>query len=206
MAPWGGRRKVLGANPWSIAAPAGRHGVAVMDIASTGVARGKVYAAQARGDAIPAGWALDVDGLPTTDPAAALAGLILPMAEHKGYAASFMMDVLSGVLTGSGFGTEVSGPYQSERRSGCGHLSVALDIAAFIDPAGFAHRMESLIAQVKAVPLAPGASGVFFPGELEQREAARRRDGIELPERTVEELERLAAEVGVSPELGRCIP
>ena len=119
MAPWGGRRKTVGTNPWSIAAPAGGHDVMVMDIANTAVARGKVYLARQRGEAIPAGWAIDADGAPTTDPAAAIAGVILPMAGHKGYAISLMMDVLSGVLTGSAFGAAVSGPYQVERRSGC---------------------------------------------------------------------------------------
>jgi LDH2 family malate/lactate/ureidoglycolate dehydrogenase len=115
MAPWGGRGRVVGTNPWSIAAPAGRHGVVVMDIANTAVARGKVYVARQRGEAIPAGWAIDADGAPTTDPAAAIAGAILPMAGHKGYAISLMMDVLAGVLTGSAFGAAVGGPYQAEQ-------------------------------------------------------------------------------------------
>ena len=96
MAPWGGRGRVVGTNPWSIAAPAGRHDVVVMDIANTAVARGKVYLARQRGEPIPAGWAIDADGAPTTDPAAAIAGAILPMAGHKGYAISLMMDVLAG--------------------------------------------------------------------------------------------------------------
>src|SRR5829696_3699574 len=99
MAPWGGREKAVGANPWSIAAPAGTHGVTVMDIANVNAARGKIYAARERGAAIPEGWALDAKGRPTTDPAAAIDGVILPMGGHKGYAISFMMDVLSGVLT-----------------------------------------------------------------------------------------------------------
>jgi hypothetical protein len=86
MAPWGGRAKVVGNNPWSIAAPAGRHGVMVLDIANTGVARGKVYLARQRGERIPEGWAMDAQGKPTTDPAAAIEGIILPMAGHKGYA------------------------------------------------------------------------------------------------------------------------
>ena len=62
MAPWGGRTKAIGTNPWSIAAPAGRHGVAVMDIANTAVARGKIYLAAERGEDVPAGWAADENG------------------------------------------------------------------------------------------------------------------------------------------------
>jgi LDH2 family malate/lactate/ureidoglycolate dehydrogenase len=70
----------------------------VLDIANTGVARGKVYAARERGERLPDGWAIDASGLPTNDPQAALDGLILPMSGHKGYAISFMMDVLSAYL------------------------------------------------------------------------------------------------------------
>jgi LDH2 family malate/lactate/ureidoglycolate dehydrogenase len=193
MAPWGGRAKAVGANPWSIATPAGEHGVTVMDVANVNAARGKIYAARERGGSIPEGWALDAAGRPT----------ILPMAGHKGYAISFMMDVLSGVLTGSSFATGVSGPQQAERRSGSGHLVLAIDIAAVADPGSFGERMEALIAEMKAVPLAEGFEEIFFPGELEDRSRARtEREGIELPDKTVEALEQLAAETGVPLEIG----
>jgi LDH2 family malate/lactate/ureidoglycolate dehydrogenase len=197
MAPWGGRRRTVGTNPWSIAAPAGTHDVMVMDVANTAVARGKVYLARQRGEPIPAGWAIDADGAPTTDPAAAVAGMILPMAGHKGYAISLMMDVLSGVLTGSAFGAAVGGPYQAERRSGCGHLFIALDVAAFGDPDGFARRMEQLVAEVRSVPPAQGFDEVLYPGELEARAAREHlRAGLSLPGRTVEDLRRLAGTTG----------
>jgi LDH2 family malate/lactate/ureidoglycolate dehydrogenase len=198
MAPWGGRRKTVGTNPWSIAAPAGKHDVMVMDIANTAVARGKVYLARQREEPIPPGWAIDADGAPTTDPAAAIAGVILPMAGHKGYAISLMMDVLSGVLTSSAFGAAVSGPYQVERRSGCGHLFIALDVAAFGDPDGFARRMEQLVAEVKSVPPAQGFDEIFLPGELEARAAREHlQQGLSLPQQTLDDLRQLAAATGV---------
>jgi LDH2 family malate/lactate/ureidoglycolate dehydrogenase len=198
MAPWGGREKAVGANPWSIAAPAGGHGVTVMDIANVQAARGKIYAARERGATIPEGWALDAEGRSTTDPAAAIAGVILPMGGHKGYAISFMMDVLSGVLTGGSFATGVSGPQQAERRSGCGHQVLAVDVAAVADPRDFGRRMEALIAELKAVPLAAGFEEIYFPGEIEDRSRARReREGIEVPDKTLQALEQLAAETGV---------
>src|SRR3954454_8536859 len=118
MAPWGGREKALGTNPWSIAAPGADGRVIAVDIANTAVARGKIYLAKNRGEAIPGTWAMGPDGAPTTDPAEGLLGVILPMAGHKGYAISFLMDVLSGALTGSGVGREVHGPYEADRRSG----------------------------------------------------------------------------------------
>ena len=94
MAPWGGREKVLGTNPWSIAAPAPDGRVVAVDIANTAVARGKIYLAKNRGEPIPDSWALSADGAPTTDPAEGVLGVVLPMAGHKGYAITFMMDVL----------------------------------------------------------------------------------------------------------------
>jgi LDH2 family malate/lactate/ureidoglycolate dehydrogenase len=198
MAPWGGRRRTVGTNPWSIAAPAGAHGVMVLDIANTAVARGKVHLASQLGEPIPAGWAIDADGAPTTDPAAAIGGMILPMAGHKGYAIALMMDVLSGVLTGSAFGAAVSGPYQVDRRSGCGHLFVALDVAAFGDPDGFARRMERLVAEVRSVPLAQGFDEVLYPGELEARAARQHLErGLSLPRQTLDDLRRLADATGV---------
>ena len=197
MAPWGGRTKAIGTNPWSIAAPAGRHGVAVMDIANTAVARGKIYLAAERGEDVPAGWAADENGSPTTDAAQAVHGLILPMAGHKGYVISFMMDVLAGVLTGSSFSSDVAGPYEANKPSGCGHMLITIDVSAIMPRAEFDTRMEALIADVKAVPTAPGVAEIFFPGELEDRNAVRNRGrGIAVADNTWNSLARLAAETG----------
>ena len=197
MAPWGGRTKALGTNPWSIAAPAGRRGVAVMDIANTAVARGKIYLAAERGEDLPAGWAADENGVPTTNAAQAVHGLILPMAGHKGYVISFMMDVLAGVLTGSSFSSDVAGPYEANKPSGCGHMLLTIDVSVIMPRAEFDARMEALIADVKAVPTAPGVAEIFFPGELEDRNAVRNRGrGIAVADNTWNSLARLAAETG----------
>lgn len=198
MAPWGGREKVFGANPWSLAAPAGRYGEVVMDISNTAVARGKIYAAREQDDVIPEGWALDAEGRPTTDPVAAAAGLLMPMAGHKGYAVSFMMDVLAGVLSGAASGTGVHGPQQAQHRSRCGHLAMAIDIAAVTEPDDFATRMESLVDQARSSPLAEGTERIYVPGEPEMlAEERARRDGLRLPARTVSELRSIAADRGV---------
>ena len=197
MAPWGGREKSVGTNPWSIAAPAGRRGVAVLDIANTAVARGKIYLAAERGVDIPPGWAADESGAPTTDAARAIHGLILPMAGHKGYVISFMMDVLAGVLTGSMFGGHVAGPYEADKISGCGHLLITIDVASMMPPAEFDERMEALIAEVKQTPMAPGVEEIFFPGEIEDRNTSQNRErGIALPNNTWNSLIQLAAGTG----------
>src|SRR3954447_16587842 len=199
MAPWGGREKVLGTNPWSIAAPAGGGRVVAVDIANTAVARGKIYLAENRGEAIPDSWALSADGAPTTDPAEGVLGVILPMAGHKGYAISFLMDVLSGALTGSGVGTDVHGPYEPAARSGAGHLFLALDPDAFGDRAGYESRVRQLIDEVKDVPLAQGFDEVFYPGEVEDRAEAANlaAGGVVLAEQSLADLRALAAEAGV---------
>ena len=198
MAPWGGRERIVGNNPWSIAAPGGQRGEVVMDLANTVVARGKIYLARQRNEAIPEGWAISADGLPTVDPQEAIDGIILPMAGHKGYAISLMMDVLSGVLSGSSFGTGVTGPYQAERRSGAGHLAVAFNVEAFQPVDEFNARMDTLLDEVKAVAPAAGFDEIFYPGELEERSAARaREDGLHLPTQTVEDLKKLALVTGV---------
>ena len=119
MAPWGGRQMLIGTNPWSIAAPYG-DGAVDLDIANPAVARGRIYLAKQRGEDIPNSWALTADGARTTDTAAAVEGVILPMAGHEGYAISFMMDVLSRALTGSKSGKEVHSSYEANTPSGCG--------------------------------------------------------------------------------------
>jgi LDH2 family malate/lactate/ureidoglycolate dehydrogenase len=198
MAPWGGRKKTVGTNPWSWAAPAGNHPPMVLDIANTAVARGKIYLAKQKGLPIPEGWAITRDGAPTTDPGAAIDGIILPMAQHKGYGIAVMMDMLSGVLTGSAFGSGVGGPYQAERRSGAGQLMIVLDIRAMEPLAEFGARMDRLIDELKGVPLAPGAEEIFYPGEIEARNDARQRvEGLLLPGDTVADLARLSREFAV---------
>lgn len=199
MAPWGGLEKRLGTNPWSWAAPAGRYPPVMLDIANTAVARGKLYDAKSRGRPIPEGWAMDSEGRMTTDAAAGIAGTILPMAGHKGYAVSFVMDMLSGVLSGSGFGTAVTGPYVPQGTSGAGHLAIAIDIAATRPLAEFEADMERLIEQVKSARPAPDSPGIFYPGEIEAANEARHlARGIDLPDDVVRELSEGAARLGVA--------
>lgn len=202
MAPWGGREKRVGTNPWSIAAPAGRFPPLLLDVANTAVARGKLYAAEQRGERVPTTWALDPDGLPTDDPAAGIAGTLLPMAGHKGYAIAVLMDVLAGVLAGSAFGVDVVGPYRADARSGAGHLAIAIDVAASRPLADFERDVERLVTDLKATPVAPGHDEVLVPGELEARTAARlARDGVPLPAATLSALDAGARRLGV-PTLG----
>lgn len=198
MAPWGGaKQKIIGTNPWSWAAPGGKYPPLLLDMANTGVARGKIYLARQRHEKIPFGWALDAEGAPTDDPTRAIEGIILPMAEHKGYAIAALMDVLAGVLSGSAFLSAVNGPYHYDRHSGCGHFITAYNIEDFIDAADFDRRIEAFVEEIKSQPLAQGVAEIFLPGEMEAR-AHRRQldDGITLPADTWTELLKLASETG----------
>jgi LDH2 family malate/lactate/ureidoglycolate dehydrogenase len=198
MAPWGGLKKLIGTNPWSIAAPAGRHGAVVMDMANSGVARGKIYLAKKRRERIPDHWAVDAQGRPTTDPQAAIEGFILPMAGHKGYVMGVMVDVLSGVLSGSQFLAGVHGPYDPVNRSGAGHLMLAMNVAAFQPLDEFNQRMEQYVDTLHSVPVATGHTQVFFPGEMEdQADRRHRAEGLVLPADTLRDLARVAREAGV---------
>ena len=202
MAPWGGRKKIIGTNPFSVATPAGKHPPFLMDMANTGVARGKIYLARNKHQPIPLGWAIDKDGAPTTDAQAAIEGIILPMAGHKGYALAMMVDVLSGVLTGSGFLSQVHSPYKTAEKSNCGHFMIAINIEAFQPLAQFNARMEEYIAELKSVPLAQGHDEVFYPGEMEaNHDIANRRDGLALPEDTLVDLARIARECKLESKL-----
>jgi LDH2 family malate/lactate/ureidoglycolate dehydrogenase len=199
MAPWGGARKRVGTNPWSVAAPAGRHGVAVMDVANTVAARGKVHVALQCGKPIPPGWAVTATGEPTTDPAQALQGMMLPLGGHKGFAIAFMLDVLTGVLSGGASGSAVAGPYQDERPGRVSHLYIALHVAAFVSESVFAAHMERLMDDVRS----GGAAGeIVIPGEFEERHARRaREEGVRLTAGTVADLERMAQDTGVALQI-----
>ena len=202
MAPWGGMKKIVGTNPLSVAAPAGRHPPLVMDMACTGVARGKIYLARNKHLPIPLGWAINAAGEPTTDPQEAIDGIILPMAEHKGYAIAVIVDLLSGVLTGSGFLSAVHSPYKTAEKSNCGHLMVAIRIDGFQPLADFNARMEAFIAEIKSVPRAKGFDEIFYPGEMEARNDRRNRaQGLELAEDTLADLRRIAKETGLEAKL-----
>lgn len=202
MAPWGGRKKIIGTNPWSVAAPAGSRPPFVVDMANTGVARGKIYLARNKREPIPLGWAINAAGEPTTDPQEAIDGIILPMAGHKGYAIAAMVDVLSGVLTGSGFLSAVHSPYKTAEKSNCGHLMIAINIAAFQPLGEFHARMEEFIEEIKSVPLAQGFDEVFYPGEIEARNNEKnRREGLTLPEDTRADLARIAKLTGLGSKL-----
>jgi LDH2 family malate/lactate/ureidoglycolate dehydrogenase len=103
MPPWGGREGLLGTNPFAAGAPGGKNGAYLLDMSPAVAARGKIRKAQRRGEKIPLGYALDAEGRPTTDPAAALGGVVLPIGGYKGSGLAMLMDIYGGVISGAAF-------------------------------------------------------------------------------------------------------
>ena len=199
--PHGGVEKLIGNNPQSWAAPTGLETPFILDFAHSAVARGKIYLAREKGESIPADWALDADGNPTTDASEAIAGTLLPMAGHKGAGLAAMMDVLGGVLSASAHGPDVAGPYIADRRSGSGHLLMAINIASLRQLDEFTNEMQQMITRWKSSRRQPGVEDILYPGEPEFRhEQAARATGLGLPEEMMIRLIEEARSLGVTSD------
>jgi LDH2 family malate/lactate/ureidoglycolate dehydrogenase len=165
------------------------------------VARGKIVMAQKKGEPIPPGWAIDVDGQPTTDAAAALAGAVLPFGGYKGSGLALLVDVLSGVLTGAAFGLHIINLYdEGKLTQNLGHFFVTLDPSSFLPAGDFESRMDQFVREVRCQPRMPGADRIYLPGEIEFEQAEESaRSGVVLPDTGVAELDQLAIELGIRP-------
>jgi LDH2 family malate/lactate/ureidoglycolate dehydrogenase len=194
----GGAAAVIGNNPLAIGVPSGAEPI-VLDMALSEAALGKIRIAAAEGREIPPTWATDSAGVPTTDPEAAIAGLLLPAAGPKGYGLAFMVDVLTGVLSGGAFGAGVQGLYSDTSvPNDCAHFFMAIDPAAFGGAEEFAARVDELARQVSASPTAPGVDRVLLPGQLEaERHAAAEAEGIPVERSAIDGLREVAAGLGV---------
>lgn len=193
VAPFGGSKPALGANPIAWAIPNGSGDPIFLDFATSIVAHGKLQVAADKGEQVPAGWILDKHGQPTRDPNEMFdGGAILPFGEHKGYGLSVMIELISGGLSGIGF------PLLPNYEWDQGTVLTAIDIAAFQPLHEFTENVSAFTKALKATPLAAGVSEILLPGELEWRTRAQRlRDGIALPETTWERITHAATLVGV---------
>lgn len=211
MAPYGSREPMLGTNPFSTAVPAGQYPPMVLDIATSVVARGNILNAAKNGRSIPAGWAIDREGNPTTDAQKALQGAVLPFGGHKGSGIAIIIDVLSGILSGAAFGRGIrqltpEGMKDGGTGADIGHLFLALDIYAFQDPDEFKARMDRLITELKQAERTPETREILYPGELEQRRMAENLNlGIPVGQGTYQELMALCSSLGLSESLQSCL-
>ena len=202
VVPFGGREPRLGTNPICIAMPSNLEGTMFIDMATSAVAAGKLGVAVARGSAVPEGWIIDKDGNPTTDPNDLRnGGAVLPLGGpegHKGYGLSVMVEILSGILTGLGFGHDPSGRHND----GC--FMAAFNVSAFRDEEEFKAEVTEFAQYLKSSEPAAGFDEVFYPGELEHlRTLQLLRDGVYVEDATWESLRKLADEFGVEEALFR---
>jgi (2R)-3-sulfolactate dehydrogenase (NADP+) len=188
MAPAGGVRPFFGTNPIAWAAPRRDGPPVVADQSSSAVPWVRINAAAQAGEAIPLGWALDADGQPTTDAKAALAGSMVPAADHKGSALALLVDLMAGGVAGSSFSFEASsfggtvgGPPD------VGQVVLAIDPSVTMGEA-FVDRIEHELRTLSAEP------GVRLPGDrrLAHRLAAA-ADGVEVPDDLMAVLHQYAA-------------
>jgi LDH2 family malate/lactate/ureidoglycolate dehydrogenase len=194
---WGGKSKLMGVSPIACGAPAGKGRPFIVDMAPSVAARGKIYKALRRGEKIPKDWALDADGKQTDDPAKALEGVMLPMGGPKGSALAVMMDVFSGVLSGSAFAGHVTNPYDPSKPADVGHFLVAIKPDLFMGLAEFKDRMDYLYKRVIGSDRMEGVERIYFPGELEQLMREQRLEhGIPLVQTEVEALNKEAERIG----------
>ncbi|KIX06237.1 uncharacterized protein Z518_04212 [Rhinocladiella mackenziei CBS 650.93] len=195
---WGGKSKLLGVSPLACGAPAGKTRPFILDMAPSVAARGKIYKAKRRGEKIPLDWALDADGLPTDDPTKALEGVMLPMGGPKGSALAIMMDVFSGVLSGSAFAGHVTNPYDPSKPADVGHFLMAMKPDLFFPLEEFKERMDYLYQRVVDSDKREGFDRIYFPGEIEQITQEKRKvEGIPYTESEIESLNKEAQTVGV---------
>lgn len=198
--PWGGKKAYFGTNPIAFAFP-GKKQPVVVDMSSSTVARGNIILAAKEGRAIPEGWAIDSEGRPTTDAKAALDGAVLPMAGPKGYAMALAVEVLSGILTGSAYGPGVGWIYdESTDPVDIGHFFIAIDLNKLIPLSDFLCRMDHMVGEIKGSPKAQGVEEILIPGERRFNKAiVRTREGIPISPQLLEELNKLAGELGITP-------
>ncbi len=180
--PWQGKETRFGTNPICVSLP-GPH-TWLLDMATTTVAMGKVYKASLSGaETIPAGWAMDSEGVPTTKTAEAMQGLLMPLGGYKGSGLAFLVEILCAVLSGGAMSSEVGGLRLQGRPMRVSHFFMGIDIARFMPIDQFIERMQTLVGLVKHTAPAKGYDEVLVAGEPEWRaEEMRKRDGIPLDE------------------------
>jgi LDH2 family malate/lactate/ureidoglycolate dehydrogenase len=194
--PWQGRQGRMGTNPICMSVP----GPWLLDMATTTVAAGKVFKAFLNHQPeIPAGWAFNSEGVPTTDTAAAYKGMLMPLGGYKGSGLAMMVEILCSVLSGGAMANEVGGIRFRGKTVRVSQMYMAIDVARFMPVAEFTARVEQLVALMKSTPAAPGYDEVMVAGDPEWRmETERRRHGIPIAQGNWDALSKAAARVGVT--------
>ncbi|WP_438955050.1 Ldh family oxidoreductase [Cognatiyoonia sp.] len=189
IAPWGAKTPVFGTNPIAFAAPRQGKPPLVIDLSLSKVARGKVMNAKKLGKDIPEGWAIDVDGQPTTDAEAALAGSMLPIGDAKGTALALMVEVLATCFAGGTFSSEAGSFFKATgKQPRVGQFLMAISPEGSPD---YFERIDQLLDSISAL------DGTRLPGQrrLEARTAAM-KDGLLVPSHYLDSTRALCRATG----------
>ncbi len=199
VAPWQGKEPRFGTNPLCMSVPGPN--AWLLDMATTTVALGKILNAKYHGrTAIPSGWAMDSEGVATTDTETALNGLLMPLGGYKGSGLAMMAEILCAVLGGGAMSTQLGGIRVHDQPMRTSHVFIAVDIARFMPLDEFQQRMRTLVEMVKSSATATGYDEILVAGDPEWRaEAQRRRDGIPLSGGVWQNLLQAADQLGVTP-------
>jgi (2R)-3-sulfolactate dehydrogenase (NADP+) len=186
---WGGKKALFGTNPVAAAFPRMDADPIVVDLALTTVVRGRIMMAMRKGERIPEGWALDRNGRPTTDPKEAIEqGSLFPIGGAKGAMLALMFELICASLTGAAIGPEADSFFSEEgNKPRIGQAFIAVDPAALAGTERFSERVETIVQAMLADP------GVRLPGA--RRFAAERasREGIEVPDDLIAQIEKLCS-------------
>ena len=178
VAAHGGREPVLGSNPIAAAVAGSAQPGLSVDFSTAAASRGTLRRALRERQPLPEGWAVTPDGTPARDPQSALDGALLPMSGPKGTGLALLVDLLSGVLSGAGFGGGIGSMYGRRGRSAdVGHAFIAIDIVTARPEGDFAERWDAFVAPIRASIPAEEGGAVLLPGE---RRAARRAESMRL--------------------------
>lgn len=194
----GGRERVVGNNPLAVAVPTASGDAVSFDMATSQAAMGKIRHAAAAASSIPEDWATDEEGVPTTDPTAAIAGMLLPAGGAKGFGLALVIDLLSGLLAGGGWGDDVtplfgdpSVPYNSSQ------LFVALDPSFFGDGAVFLDQANRAVQRVRESAPIVATEPARVPGDARRSSIDRHRQTVPVAAPVLARLLEMAATHGV---------
>jgi LDH2 family malate/lactate/ureidoglycolate dehydrogenase len=194
VAAHGGLRPIFGTNPIAFGAPLRDGDCVLIDFSTSMVAGSVLRKGLESNEPIPVGVAVDEHGKPTTNPTEVFA--MLPFGGARGYCLSLLVEILTGVMTGSLMSFQI--PYILEKTQGVtriGHVFLAIDITTLLPLQEYHERMTMLVTAIKDFPLQPGISEVLIPGEARWRSYRQQiKEGILLDSKTIESLESLAAE------------
>jgi len=193
IAPHGSKKSLFGTNPICFATPTSSKVPFILDTSVSVINRGKIRVAARTGKKIPQGVALDKFGKPTTDAKKALSGVQLPIAGFKGSGLAWMVDILSGVLTGGNHGGKVRDPFDDfSGPQNIGHLFLVMKPNLFVG--NYSQRIKENIKRIKKLPKLKGVKKIYYPGENKySRYISNLKKNILIPKNILEDLEKLNA-------------